>query len=176
MGWAVFWRRRIVNHRHHDSSVNTSTTNASIKNRTNWGDSMRCSILSANGIKKVNWFCIAGCEMNVMGCGGVLATRRCGRIVNHHHDSSVNTSTTNASIKNRTNRGNSLRCNLSSANGIKNLLVFASLAVKSSRPESSQKSGIWRLAAWSRTTITTVLWIPQQSMLQSRIGQIEVIL
>ena len=34
---------------------------------------------------------------------GVLATRHCGRIVNHYHDSSVNTSTTNVSIKNRTN-------------------------------------------------------------------------
>ena len=52
---------------HHDSSVNTSTTNASMKNRKNWGDSLRCSILSTNGIKKVNWFCIAGCEMIVMG-------------------------------------------------------------------------------------------------------------
>jgi len=70
---AVKWagrRRRIVNHRHHGSSANTSTTNASIKNGTNWGDSLRCSILSANGIKKVNWFCIAGCEMNVMGWSG----------------------------------------------------------------------------------------------------------
>jgi len=38
--------------------------------------------------------CFASLAM--MGWGGVLATRR-------HHDSSVNTLTTNASIKNQTN-------------------------------------------------------------------------
>jgi len=31
------------------------------------------NLSSANGIKKVDWFCIAGCEMIVMGWSGVLA-------------------------------------------------------------------------------------------------------
>ena len=92
--------------------MNISTTNAPIKNRTNRDDSLRCSILSANGIKKVNWFCVAGCEMNVMGWGGVL------------DDSSVNTLTTKASIKNRTSWGDSLRCSILSANGIKKVNWF----------------------------------------------------
>ena len=48
--------------RRHHGSVNTSTINAPIKNQTKGGDSLRCNISSANSIKKINWFCIAGCE------------------------------------------------------------------------------------------------------------------
>ena len=48
---------------------------------------------------------------------------------NHRHHGSVNTSTTNAPIKNQTKGGDSLRCNIST-NSIKNLNSFASLAVK----------------------------------------------
>jgi len=65
---------------HHYGPVNISTTNAAIEDRTNGGDSQRCNLPSANGIKKLNWFCIAGCEMIVIGWGGVLATRCCGRV------------------------------------------------------------------------------------------------
>ena len=52
--------------------MNTSTTNAPIEDRTKGDDSLRYNLLSANGIKKLNWFDIAGCEMIVMGWGGVL--------------------------------------------------------------------------------------------------------
>jgi len=45
-----------------------------------------------------------------------------------HHHGSVYTSTTNAPIKN-TKGGDSLKCNLSSANRIKNIIGFASLAM-----------------------------------------------
>ena len=56
-------------------------------------------------------------------------------VVIHHHHGSVNTSTTNAPIKNRAKGGDSLRCNISTAT-LKILIGFASLAVKSSLPES----------------------------------------
>ena len=48
--------------RRQHGSANTSTTNAPIKNQTKGSDSLRCNISSANRIKKINWFCIAGCE------------------------------------------------------------------------------------------------------------------
>ena len=44
-----------------------------------------------------------------------------------HHHGSVNIKVL---IRNRTKGGDSLRCNLSLTNGIKNLIGFASLAVK----------------------------------------------
>jgi len=55
-------------------SVNTSTANAPIKNQTKRGDPLKCNISSANSNKKLHLFCIAGCEMIVMGWSGVLAT------------------------------------------------------------------------------------------------------
>jgi len=38
------------------------------------GDSLRCNISSANRVKKLNWFCIAGCEIIASGinCTGVI--------------------------------------------------------------------------------------------------------
>jgi len=43
-------RRRVANH--HYGSVNTSTTNALIKNQTKGDDSLSCNLSSANRIKK----------------------------------------------------------------------------------------------------------------------------
>jgi len=63
---AIFWcatgqsKNRIANHHHH-GSVNTSTTNAPIKNQTKGGDSLSYNLSSANRFKKLNWFFIAGC-------------------------------------------------------------------------------------------------------------------
>ena len=79
--------------------------------------------LSANSIKNLIWFCIAGCEIIVSMY-----------VVNyHHHYGSVNTSTTNVLIGNQTKGGDFLKCSLLSANGIKDLIGFASLAVKSNQ-------------------------------------------
>jgi hypothetical protein len=68
---------RIANHRHH-GSVNTSTTNAPIKNQTKGGDSLRYNISSANRVKKLNWFCIAGCEIIASGINRTGAVRGFG--------------------------------------------------------------------------------------------------
>jgi len=65
---------------HHHGPMDIATTYASIEDRTKGDDSLRYNLLSANGIKKLNWFYIAGCEMIVMAWGGVLATRCCGRV------------------------------------------------------------------------------------------------
>ena len=59
-------RRCWANNRHHDS-VNTSTTKAPIKNQTKGSDSLRCNISSPNRVKKLNCFCIAGCEIIASG-------------------------------------------------------------------------------------------------------------
>ena len=73
--WWCYWagavknrlvRGRVLVANHHDS-VNTSTTNAPIKNQTKGGNSLRCNISSANKFKKLNWLCIAGCEIIASG-------------------------------------------------------------------------------------------------------------
>ena len=58
-----------------------------------------------------------------------------GRVANHRHHGSVNSSTTNAQIKKKKKGSDSLRCNISSAHRAKNLIGLASLAVKSRYPE-----------------------------------------
>ena len=60
------------------------------------------------------------CQESKIGC----FVRR--RVASHHHDGTINTSAT----KNPTKGGDSLKCNLASANKIKKLNWFASLAVK----------------------------------------------
>jgi len=55
--------RRNTHRHHHDSSVNTSKTKGSIGHQKKGADSLKCSISSANSIRKLNWFCIAGCEI-----------------------------------------------------------------------------------------------------------------
>ena len=45
------------------SSMNTSTSNTPIDNLTTGGDPLRCYLSSVSGIKKLIWFCIAGCGL-----------------------------------------------------------------------------------------------------------------
>jgi len=71
----------------HHSSVNISTTNVPIHNQTKGGDSVRYNLLSTNSIKKLNWFCIVGCEIiatSLQSKIGCLA-RRCCSLHHHHH-------------------------------------------------------------------------------------------
>jgi len=52
---------RIAKYHHNHCSVDTSTTNAPIENWTKGDDFLWCNVPSANGIKKLGWFCITGC-------------------------------------------------------------------------------------------------------------------
>ena len=51
---------RVAKYHHNDCSVDNSTTDAPIENRTTGDDFLWCNIPSANGIKKLDWFCITG--------------------------------------------------------------------------------------------------------------------
>ena len=69
--WVCYWAAalvlakpkldRVAKYHHNHCSVDTSTTNAPIENWTKGDDFLWCNVPSANGIKKLGWFCITGC-------------------------------------------------------------------------------------------------------------------